>query len=71
MLQDPTAQLGKMYIEEFLCSRGYTWENVCQLPKEEARKLMIEASTYAAVKLAEVYARAHTVEELHNIARSE
>ncbi len=69
-MQDPTAQLGKMYIEEFLRSKGHTWESVCQLPKEEAKKLMTDASTYAAVKLAEVYAKAHTVEELHGTLES-
>ncbi len=70
MMEDPTAQLGKTYIEEFLHSRGFTWDSVCKLPKEEAKKLRTDASTYAAVKLAEVYARGHTVEELRGMLES-
>ena len=70
MMEDPSAQLGKMYIEEYLHMQGFTWESVCQLPKEEAKKLMTDASTYAALKLAEVYAKAHTVEELHGTLQS-
>jgi hypothetical protein len=70
MMQDPTAQLGQVYIEEYLHSKGFTWESVCKLPKDDAKKLMTDASTYAALKLAEVYARGHTIEELHGMMES-
>ncbi len=66
MLQDPQARLVQMYIEEYLREKGHTWESICHLPdKEAAKRLMIEASTYAAVKAAEVEATAHVIEELH------
>jgi hypothetical protein len=35
------------------------------LPKEQAKRLMIEASTYAAMKLAEVDTKARAIQELH------
>lgn len=69
-MQDPTAQLGQVYIEDFLRSKGLTWDNVCQLPKDEAKKLMTEASTYAALRLAEVYARGQMVEVIHGAMES-
>jgi hypothetical protein len=70
MMQDPTAHLGQAYIEEYLHGKGHTWDSVCHLPKDEAKTLMTEASTYAALKLAEVYARGHVVEELHGMLES-
>jgi hypothetical protein len=29
MMQDPTAQLGQVDIEDFLRTKGLTWDNVC------------------------------------------
>ncbi len=70
MMQDPQAQLIQVYIEEYLREKGHTWESVCHLPnKDEAKRLMIEASTYAAVKVTEVAAKAHVIEELHGTAQ--
>ncbi|MBI5649955.1 MAG: hypothetical protein HZC40_05825 [Chloroflexi bacterium] len=66
MMQDPQAQLVQMYIEEFLREKNHTWDSVCHLAdKAEAKRLMIEASTYAAIKAAEVGARANVIHELH------
>ncbi len=70
-MEDPEAKLGKLYIEEYLRSRGYTWETICNLPKEQAKQLMIEASTYAATKVAAVEARAHFVEGIHGATTPE
>ena len=67
-MEDPQAKLGRMYIEEFLRNRGHTWDSVRKLPDEAAKKIMIEASTYAAIKLCEVDARAHVVKEMHGAA---
>lgn len=57
--------LEKMYIEEYLQSRGYRWADLCNLPAEETKRLMCEASTYASNKLAEVESRAHFTDVIH------
>ena len=64
-MQEPEASLEKMYMEAYLQSKGYTLHGICDLPEGEAKRLMTEASAYASVKLTEVEARAHFVEEIH------
>ena len=53
MLIDPQTKLCQSLIEEYLHSKGFTWENVCELPEGETKRLLTEASMYAALKLAE------------------
>ncbi len=65
-MEDPQAKLGRMYIEEYLRNKGYTWESVRALPEQVAKKIMVEASTYAAIKLSEVDARAKVVKQIHD-----
>jgi hypothetical protein len=64
--QDPNAGLERMFLQAYLCSRGHTLESLRELPAEEAKRLMTEASIYASSKLAEVEARAHFVRDLHS-----
>ncbi len=64
-MEDPTAKLERMYIEEYLRTKGHTWESVHALALEERRRILTEASTYASVKLAEVEGKAKVIEELH------
>ncbi len=64
-LQDPAAQLERALIDEFLRTRGYDSHSVETLPDDDRKRLLQEASTYAAAKLTEVEARAHFVHELH------
>lgn len=64
-VEAPFAALEREYIEEYLRSRGYTLDDVQDLPEPVAHKLMQEASTYASCKLAEIQAREH---ELHELA---
>lgn len=64
-MEDPTAKLERMYIEEYLKTKGHTWQSVHALTLEERRRILTEASTYASVRLAEVEGRAKVVEELH------
>lgn len=64
-MEDPEAKLAMVYIDEYLHSRGHTLESICTLPKEQAKQLMIEASTYAAIKLADVDTKAHMIKEIH------
>jgi hypothetical protein len=55
-----------MLLEAYLDGKGYTLAGLRELPAEEAKRLMTEASIYASTKLAEVEARAHFVRELHS-----
>jgi len=59
------ALLEKKYIEEYLLSKGYRRKDLRELPKEKARQLMIEASTYASLKLANIESRAHFMKTIH------
>ncbi len=64
-LQDPEGRLETALIDEYLHSRGQTPASLAGLPADEARRLLKEASVYAASKLAEVESRAHFVHGLH------
>jgi hypothetical protein len=71
-LEEPDAPLERMYIEAFLQKRGCTLHcegpplrRICDLPKDEAKKLMTAASSYASTRLAEVETRAHFMEKIH------
>jgi len=65
IMELPTAKLERMYIEEYLRSKCLSLADLKKLPPVEARKLMIEASTWASTKLAEVETRADFVRDLH------
>jgi hypothetical protein len=58
--------LEKMLIESYLNGKGYTLDGLKNLPAEETRQLMKEASTYASCKLAEVEVKAHLMQVLHD-----
>ena len=63
---DQTAPLERALIAEFLERRGLTIATLSQLPEDDARALMREASSYASMRLAEVESRAHYIHELHH-----
>lgn len=69
-MEDPNAVLEKALMEEYLHEQGYSLEKLKELPKEIVAKLMKEASRYASLKMEEVEARAHFVEEIHDTASS-
>jgi hypothetical protein len=69
-MEDRNALLEKTLIEEYLKDKGYTWKEFKKLPKDQAEQLMKEASRYASLKMEEVEARAHFVEELKEDASS-
>ncbi len=52
------------YIEDFLNSKGLSRSELGQLPPDEARQLMREASRYASTKLAEHEARAKFTKDI-------
>ncbi len=70
-MQDPQAQLAKMYVEEFLRDKGLTAESLADLLAERTRQIMVEASTYAALKLAEVENKSQLTYELDGVSQSD
>jgi hypothetical protein len=63
--EGPKSTLEKKYIEEYLLSKGYRRKDLRNLPKEEAKRLMTEASTYASLKLADIEARSRFRDKIH------
>lgn len=52
--EGPQAAIEKELIEQYLQSKGYSFKELCKLPEDEAKALMIEACKYASLKLAQV-----------------
>ena len=69
--EDRNALLEKTLIETYLKGKGYTLNELKDLPEEEAKQLMKEASTYASCKLAELEDKAHFMEKLHSAHTNE
>ena len=65
-MEDPEGRLESALVEEFLRARGLDASALHALPADEAKRVMTEASVYAAMKLAEVEARAHFVHAIHS-----
>jgi hypothetical protein len=64
-MQDPEGPLEQALIAEYLRTQGHDSRSLENLPDLERRRLLQDASTYAAAKLTEVEARARFVHELH------
>lgn len=65
-LQDPQAHLERALIDEYLASRGCTLSTVGQRPAAERDALLVQATRYAAGRLAEIDARAAYVHQIHS-----
>ena len=50
----PQSKMEKNLLEQYLQTRGYSFKDLCDLPEEEAKSLMIEACKYASLRLAQV-----------------
>ena len=70
LMEDPNALLERTFIEEYLRSQGYSLDELDELSKKLRKKLMTDASKYASLKLEEIKARAHFVEEIHEHSSS-
>ena len=64
--EDRNAFLEKQLIEQYLHEKGYSLEGLKKLPADLVEKLMKEASQYASLKMEDVKARAHFIQELHD-----
>ena len=67
-MEEPLAGLERMYMEVYLRGKGHTWHSVHELPEQEAKRLMTEASVFASTKLAEVETRAQFMQDIHGTA---
>jgi len=65
-LEEPLAELERRLIDEYLRKQGHDPDALRRRHDEAARKLLSEASTYAATKLTEIESRSHYVRELHD-----
>ena len=65
-MEDPNAVLEKALMDEYLHERGYSLEKLKELPKEMFEELMKDATRYASLKMEEIQARAHFVDEIHD-----
>ena len=61
---DPHGPLERALMDEFLAGRGHTLHSAGSLPLLERRELLRAAASYATLRLAEIEARAHYVEDL-------
>ena len=64
-LEEPLAELERRIIDEYIRGLGHDPDHLRALMDPGARKILVEASTYAATRLSEVEARSHYVRVLH------
>lgn len=64
-IEDPQAGLERALIEEYLREHGLNLTTIDLKAPGERRALLVQAAQYAAMKLAEIDARAAYVDELH------
>jgi hypothetical protein len=64
-LEEPLAELERRLIDEYLRKQGHDPDALRARHDAAARKLLTEASVYAATKLTEIESRSHYVRELH------
>ena len=69
-LEDPQGRLERAFIEDYLRSIGIDPSRVAELPVERMRVVLRAAAQFAALKLAEVDARAAYVHEIHGASSS-
>lgn len=70
LLDEPKVAMEKALIKEYLNEQGYSLEKLKELPERVVKQLMKEATKYASLKMEEIEARAHLVEEIHDKSTS-
>lgn len=66
----PQSALERRLIKEYLRNKGYRIVDLRKLPKEQAKRLMVEACRYASLKLAEIESRAQFREDIRSPSSS-
>jgi len=64
MRRMPHSKLVFQLITDYLKEKGYSRQNLMNLPKDEAHQLRIEVCQYASSKLAEVESRAKLLQRI-------
>jgi ABC-type histidine transport system ATPase subunit len=66
VFEGPESALERMLIDEYLKHRGISSvKELCKLPEDEAKQMMINACRYASLKLAEVESTDRFQHEIH------
>ncbi len=66
IFEGPESALERMLIESYLRDKGFaSIKELSKLPKDEAKKLMMEACRYASLKLAEVESTDKFQKDIH------
>jgi hypothetical protein len=66
VFEGPESALERMLIESYLKDKGFaSIKELSKLPKDEAKKLMMEACRYASLKLAEVESTERFQKDIH------
>jgi hypothetical protein len=65
-LEESSAELERRLIEQYIRGLGHDPQVIRLRTDDDARKIMTDASQYAALKLTEVESRAHYVHDLHD-----
>ena len=60
----PNAALERQLIAEFLAAHGHTLRSLTGLPAAEREQLLRDAAACATLRLAEIEARAHLIDEM-------
>lgn len=63
--KSPQSALERELIREYLRSKGYRWEDLRKLPREENRYIMKQACQYASLKLSEIEAKVGFRRKIH------
>ena len=61
----PQSALERELIRGYLRGKGYRWEDLRKLPREESKQIMQEACQYASLKLTEIEAKAGFRRKIH------
>ncbi len=64
-LHEPLAELERRIIDDYIRDRGHDPAALRASADAGARRILVEASVYAATRLSEVEARSHYVRDLH------
>jgi hypothetical protein len=64
-LEEPLAELERRIIEDYIRDHGHEPAALRASADPTARRILTDASVYAATRLSEVEARSHYVRELH------
>ena len=68
--KNPKAVLEMLYRQQYWQGKGYSLNELATLPEEEAKKLRIEASQYASLKLEELESRARLLTKIQDATDS-